>query len=103
LGEPHYPNTDKLLGVSTHNLTEALKAQAIGVDFIVVSTIPIKAHKKYSYKLRGLNISHANHVWSTDITYIKIAGGMVYMAAIIDWHSKAVLSHRILRFRKITQ
>jgi hypothetical protein len=42
---------------------------------------PIKAHKKYSYKLQGLNISHANHVWSTDITYIKIAGGMVYMAA----------------------
>ena len=36
-----------------------------------------------------------NHVWSTDITYIKIAGGMAYMAAIIDWHSKAVLSHRI--------
>ncbi|VVM23091.1 Mobile element protein [uncultured Gammaproteobacteria bacterium] len=62
----------------------------------VNTTIPInKAHKKYSYKLQGLNISHANHVWSTDITYIKIAGGMVYMAAIIDWHSKAVLSHRI--------
>jgi 8-oxo-dGTP diphosphatase len=39
LGEPHYPNTDKLLGVSTHNLTEALKAQAIGVDFIVVSPV----------------------------------------------------------------
>ena len=61
----------------------------------VNTTMPIKEHKKYSYKLRGLNISHANHVWSTDITYIKIAGGMVYMAAIIDWHSKAVLSHRI--------
>jgi putative transposase len=61
----------------------------------VNTTIPIKEHKKHTYKLRGLNISHANHVWSTDITYIKIAGGMVYMAAIIDWHSKAVLSHRI--------
>ena len=61
----------------------------------VNTTMPIKEHKKYTYKLRGLNISHANHVWSTDITYIKIAGGMVYMAAIIDWHSKAVLSHRI--------
>jgi putative transposase len=61
----------------------------------VNTTIPIKEHKKYTYKLRGLNISHANHVWSTDITYIKIAGGMVYMAAIIDWHSKAVLSHKI--------
>ena len=56
---------------------------------------PSKAVKECSYKLRGLNISHSNHVWSTDITYIKIAGGMVYMAAIIDWHSKAVLSHRI--------
>ena len=61
----------------------------------VNTTMPIKEHEKHSYKLRGLNISHANHVWSTDITYIKIAGGMVYMAAIIDWHSKAVLLHKI--------
>ena len=61
----------------------------------VNTTIPIKEHKKYSYKLRGLNISHANQVWSTDITCIKIAGGMAYMAAIIDWHSKAVLSYKI--------
>jgi len=58
-------------------------------------TQPNKAHKKYSYKLRGLDISHANQVWSTDITYIKIKGGMVYLAAVIDWHSKAVLSHKI--------
>jgi putative transposase len=43
----------------------------------------------------GICINHANQVWSTDITYIKIAGGMVYMAAIIDWHSKAVLSYKI--------
>ena len=59
------------------------------------TTTPIKEHKKYSYKLRGLAITHANHVWSTDITYCKTAGGMVYLAAIIDWHSKAVLSHRV--------
>jgi putative transposase len=56
---------------------------------------PNKAHKKYSYKLRGVNISSVNQVWSTDITYIKIKGGMVYLAAIIDWHSKAVLSWSI--------
>jgi putative transposase len=37
----------------------------------VNTTIPIKEHKKYGYKLRGLNISHANHVWSADITYIN--------------------------------
>ena len=59
------------------------------------TTMPNKEHKKYTYKLRGLDISHANQVWSTDITYIKVNGGMVYLAAIIDWHSKAVLSHKI--------
>ncbi|MDQ7059174.1 MAG: DDE-type integrase/transposase/recombinase [Ghiorsea sp.] len=61
----------------------------------VHTTVPIQAHKKYKYKLRGLDISRANQVWSTDITYIKIGGGMVYLAAVIDWHSKAVLSHKI--------
>ena len=54
-----------------------------------------KQHPKHSYKLRGLPITRANQVWSTDITYIKIKGGMVYMAAIIDWYSKAVLSYKI--------
>jgi putative transposase len=80
--------------------TVARYRQELGLKAVLAvkqvnTTIPIKAHKKYSYKLRGLNISHSNHVWSTDITYVKIAGGMVYMAAIIDWHSKAVLSHKI--------
>ena len=54
-----------------------------------------KQHPKHSYKLKGLDITRANQVWSTDITYIKIKGGMVYMAAIIDWYSKAVLSWKI--------
>jgi len=49
-------------------------------------TQPNITHPKYSYKLRGLDIVRANQVWSTDITYIKIAGGMVYLAAVIDWH-----------------
>ena len=52
-------------------------------------------HPKFSYKLRGVDINRANQVWSTDITYIKINGGMVYLAAIIDWYSKAVLSWKI--------
>jgi len=54
-----------------------------------------KQHPKYSYKLKGIDIIRANQVWSTDITYIKIKGGMVYMAAIIDWYSKAILSWKI--------
>ena len=80
--------------------TVARYRQELGLKAVLAvkqvnTTIPIKEHKKYTYKLKGLNISHANHVWSTDITYIKIAGGMVYMAAIIDWHSKALLSYKI--------
>lgn len=51
-----------------------------------------KEHAIYSYKLRDVEVSHSNQVWSTDITYIKTASGTVYLAAIIDWHSKAVLS-----------
>jgi len=87
-------------GVKVSLNTVARYRQELGLKAVLAvkqvnTTIPIKEHKKYTYKIRGLNISHANHVWSADITYIKIAGGMVYMAAIIDWHSKAVLSHRI--------
>ena len=87
-------------GVKVSLNTVARYRQELGLKAVLAvkqvnTTIPIKEHKKYTYKLRGLNISHANHVWSTDITYIKIAGGMVYMAAIIDWHSKAVLSYKI--------
>ena len=43
-----------------------------------------KQHPIYSYKLKGLDITRANQVWSTDITYIRIKGGFVYLAAIID-------------------
>ena len=87
-------------GIKVSLNTVARYRQELGLKAVLAvkqvnTTIPIKEHKKYTYKLRGLNISHANHVWSTDITYIKIAGGMVYMAAIIDWHSKAVLSYKI--------
>ena len=55
-----------------------------------------KLHKGADNLLnREFNQINSNTHWVGDITYIKIAGGMVYMAAIIDWHSKAVLSHRI--------
>ena len=56
---------------------------------------PSKEHKKYSYKLKGIDICRVNQVWSTDITYIKLSSGTVYLAAIIDWYSKAVLSWNI--------
>ena len=61
----------------------------------ISTTISNETHPKYSYKLKDTQIDKPNKVWSTDITYIKINGGTVYLAAIIDWYSKAVLSWRI--------
>lgn len=52
-------------------------------------------HKVYPYLLRGVEIERPNQVWSTDITYIRLAGGFVYLTAIIDWYSRKVLSWRI--------
>ncbi|AMM16535.1 integrase [Burkholderia sp. PAMC 28687] len=52
-------------------------------------------HKVYPYLLRGLPIVRSNHVWSTDITYIRLARGFAYLVAVIDWYSRRVLSWRI--------
>ena len=54
-----------------------------------------KEHKVYPYLLRGFLIDSPNQVWSTDITYIPIQGGFMYLTAIIDWFSRYVISWRI--------
>lgn len=53
---------------------------------------PIKDIKKYPYLLRGVTISRINQVWSTDITYIPLAKGFLYLVAVMDWFSRYVLS-----------
>ena len=53
---------------------------------------PNEEHKIYPYLLRGLEITRPNQVWSTDITYIRMAGGFVYLVAVMDWFSRYVLS-----------
>ena len=50
-----------------------------------------KAHRRFPYLLKGLAIVRPNQVWSTDITYIRLNGGFVFLAAIFDWHSRYVL------------
>ena len=56
---------------------------------------PGQGHKIYPYLLRDLPIEHANHVWATDICYIPMAKGFMYLVAIMDWHSRRVLSWRV--------
>jgi putative transposase len=54
-----------------------------------------KEHPVYPYLLRNLAVSRVNQVWATDITYIPLAHGFVYLVAIIDWYSRRVLSWRL--------
>ncbi len=53
---------------------------------------PATGHQIYPYLLRGIAIERPNHVWSTDITYIPMRGGFLYLVAVMDWFSRYVLS-----------
>ena len=59
------------------------------------TSLPGKGHKIYPYLLQGLKITHANHVWAADITYIPMARGFLYLVAIIDLYSRKVLAWRL--------
>ena len=56
---------------------------------------PAPGHRIYPYLLRGLTIDRPNQVWATDITYIPMARGFVYLAVVLDWASRRVLSWRV--------
>jgi putative transposase len=59
------------------------------------TTKPAPGHKIYPYLLRGLAVDRANQVWAMDITYIPMARGFVYLAAVVDWFSRRVLAWRL--------
>jgi putative transposase len=56
---------------------------------------PAPGHKIYPYLLRGLAVERPNQVWAMDITYIPMARGFVYLAAVVDWFSRRVLAWRL--------
>jgi putative transposase len=56
---------------------------------------PAPGHKIYPYLLRGIEITRPNQVWAMDITYIPMARGFVYLAVVLDWFSRRVLSWRL--------
>jgi len=59
------------------------------------TTKPEPGHKIYPYLLRGIAITRPNQVWAMDITYIPMARGFVYLAAVLDWFSRRVLAWRL--------
>ena len=56
---------------------------------------PVPGHRIYPYLLRGLAITRPNQAWAMDITYIPMARGFVYLAAVVDWFSRRVLAWRL--------
>jgi len=56
---------------------------------------PDKQHQVFPYLLRGLTIDRPNQVWCSDVTYVRLRGGFVYLVAVMDWFSRYVLSWRV--------
>jgi putative transposase len=52
-------------------------------------------HRVFPYLLRGVTVERVDQVWSTDITYVPLPGGFMYLAAVLDWHSRYVLGWRL--------
>ena len=72
--------------------------QLMGLEGIVPKPRTSRSHpghRKYPYLLRDLAVERPDQVWCADITYIRLQGGFAYLVAIMDWHSRAVLSWRI--------
>ena len=72
--------------------------RAMGLQAIVPgphTSIPHPGHKKYPYLLRGLDVNRPDQVWASDITYIPMARGFLFLVAIMDWYSRRVLSWRL--------
>lgn len=82
--------------VSRHRVRRLM--QKMGIEAIYQkprTSMPNKEHRIYPYLLKGLVIDRPNQVWATDITYIPMKRGFMYLVAVIDWYSRKVLSWRL--------
>lgn len=88
----------RLEGVEVGRAHVATLMRKMGITAIYRKRNTSKPHPKhpiYPYLLGGLKIDRPNQVWATDLTYIPMARGFVYLVAIMDWATRRVLSHRI--------
>lgn len=79
----------------TRRLMKEIGLEAIYPKSKRNTSIPDIQHKKYPYLLKGLIINRPNQVWSTDITYVRLETGFLYLVAIIDWFSRYVISWKL--------
>ena len=84
------------VGIGRQRVSTMMKRMGIEAIYRRPNTSkPAPGHKIYPYLLRGLKVERPNQVWAADITYIPMARGFVYLAAVVDWFTRRVLSHRI--------
>jgi putative transposase len=84
------------VAIGRRHVTTLMKRMGIAAIYRPPNTSkPAPGHKIYPYLLCGTKIDQPDQVWATDITYIPMARGFVYLVAIVDWFSRRVLSHRV--------
>jgi putative transposase len=88
----------KTLGYQVNRKRVTRLLRTMGLEAVVPKprlSIPGEEQPRYPYLLRGLSIEHSNQVWSTDITYIRLQRGFLYLVAVLDWFSRYVLSWEV--------
>jgi putative transposase len=84
------------ISIGRRHVTSLMRRMGIAAIYRRPNTSkPAPGHKIYPYLLDGVKIERANQVWATDITYIPMARGFVYLTAVVDVFSRRVLSHRV--------
>ena len=84
------------VAIGRRHLATLMKRMGIAAIYRRPNTSkPAPGHKIYPYLLRGVKVDQPDQVWATDITYIPMARGFVYLVAIVDWFSRRVLAHRV--------
>jgi putative transposase len=85
-----------ILGVNRKRIQRLMRLMGLEAVFPKRRTTwPGAGHKIYPYLLRNVEITRPNQVWSTDITYIPMRHGFLYLTAVMDWYSRYVLSWRL--------
>ena len=98
LGSRGMKSALKMRGYKTGRIHVRTLMRRMGIEALYKKprlSKPHPEHKVYPYLLRGLDITEANAVWCSDITYIPMARGFCYLVAIMDWASRKVLSFRL--------
>ena len=103
LKTPYFGSRKMAVWLTTHGHTVNRKRiqrlmRLMGIEAIYQkpkTTIRCPEHRVYPYLLRDVEVTHRDHVWSTDITYIPLRHGFMYLVAVMDWYSRHVLSWRL--------